>query len=108
MGGTARLEFRHVEKSFPARNRQTERVIAVHEFTRLYTRENLWMHSGLTLAEVAVGFPLGSLLGIITGYVLGLSQTIEFILSPYILMLQIAPKVAFAPLFIIWFGFTVY
>jgi NitT/TauT family transport system ATP-binding protein len=29
MGGTARLEFRHVEKSFPARNRQTERVIAV-------------------------------------------------------------------------------
>jgi NitT/TauT family transport system ATP-binding protein len=30
MGGTARLEFRHVEKSFPARKRQTERVIAVH------------------------------------------------------------------------------
>jgi NitT/TauT family transport system permease protein len=79
-----------------------------HEFTRLYTRENLWMHTGLTLAEVAVGFLLGSLLGMITGYVLGLSRTIEFLLSPYILMLQIAPKVAFAPLFIIWFGFTVY
>jgi NitT/TauT family transport system permease protein len=32
----------------------------------------------------------------------------EFILSPYILALQIAPKVAFAPLFVLWFGFTVY
>jgi NitT/TauT family transport system permease protein len=30
------------------------------------------------------------------------------VLSPYILALQIAPKVAFAPLFIIWFGYTVY
>jgi NitT/TauT family transport system ATP-binding protein len=30
MGGTARLEFRHIEKSFPARKRQTERVMAVH------------------------------------------------------------------------------
>ena len=29
-------------------------------------------------------------------------------LSPYILALQIAPKVAFAPLFVMWLGFTVY
>ena len=78
------------------------------EFVRLYARENLWEHTGVTLAEVVAGFVLGSLLGMITGYVLGLSRTIEVLLSPYILMLQIAPKVAFAPLFIIWFGYTVY
>jgi NitT/TauT family transport system permease protein len=29
-------------------------------------------------------------------------------LSPYILALQIAPKVAFAPLFVMWLGYTVY
>jgi NitT/TauT family transport system permease protein len=79
-----------------------------HEFVRLHARENLWAHTGVTLAEVVAGFILGSLLGMTTGYVLGLSRTVEFILSPYILMLQIAPKVAFAPLFIIWFGYTVY
>jgi NitT/TauT family transport system permease protein len=78
------------------------------EFVRLYARENLWAHTGITLAEVTVGFILGSLLGMVTGYLLGLSRTAEFLLSPYILMLQIAPKVAFAPLFIIWFGYTVY
>ena len=37
-----------------------------------------------------------------------MSPTAEFVLSPYILALQIAPKVAFAPLFVIWFGYTVY
>jgi len=37
-----------------------------------------------------------------------MSPSAEFVLSPYILALQIAPKVAFAPLFIIWFGYTVY
>lgn len=79
-----------------------------HEFVRLHGRENLWEHTAFTLVEVAVGFLLGSLLGMLTGYVLGLSRTAEILLSPYILMLQIAPKVAFAPLFIIWFGYTVY
>jgi len=29
-------------------------------------------------------------------------------LSPYILALQIAPKVAFAPLFVMWLGYTIY
>jgi NitT/TauT family transport system permease protein len=42
------------------------------------------------------------------GYTLGMSPTAEFVLSPYILALQIAPKVAFAPLFVMWFGYTVY
>ena len=59
-------------------------------------------------AEVLAGFILGSLLGAFVGYLLGMSPTAEFALSPYILALQIAPKVAFAPLFILWMGFTVY
>ncbi len=58
--------------------------------------------------QVLVGFVLGALLGVIFGFILGMSPTAEFVLSPYILALQIAPKVAFAPLFIIWFGYTVY
>ena len=29
-------------------------------------------------------------------------------LSPYLLALQIAPKVAFAPLFVMWLGYTMY
>ena len=68
----------------------------------------LAFHTGVTAAEVLAGFVLGSLLGAFIGYLIGMSPTAEFALSPYILALQIAPKVAFAPLFILWMGFTVY
>ena len=78
------------------------------EFWRMLASERLLYHSSITAAEVVAGFVLGSLLGIIVGFILGMSPKIEFILSPYILALQIAPKVAFAPLFVMWFGYTVY
>ena len=78
------------------------------EFLRMLAKDKLIFHTGITAMQVAVGFLLGALLGIFAGFVLGMSPTTEFVLSPYILALQIAPKVAFAPLFIIWFGYTVY
>lgn len=78
------------------------------EFLRMLSRDRLLLHVGVTALEVAVGFGLGALLGMVSGYVLGMSATAEIVLSPYILALQIAPKVAFAPLFVMWFGFTVY
>jgi NitT/TauT family transport system permease protein len=78
------------------------------EFVRMLSVNHLMFHTGITAAEVLAGFVLGSLLGAVFGYLLGISPVAEFALSPYILALQIAPKVAFAPLFILWMGFTVY
>jgi NitT/TauT family transport system permease protein len=82
-----------------------ERVVV--EFRRM-AADDLWMHSGITALEIVVGFALGALLGVVVGVALGLSPSAESILSPYILALQIAPKVAFAPLFVMWLGYTVY
>lgn len=59
-----------------------------------------------TTLLVVGGFLLGSALGAAIGYVLGMSRTAEVVLSPYLLALQIAPKVAFAPLFVLWFGYN--
>jgi NitT/TauT family transport system permease protein len=78
------------------------------EAVRMWQVSHLLMHTGVTTGEVLVGFALGSLLGAFIGYLLGMSPATELALSPYILALQIAPKVAFAPLFILWMGFTVY
>ena len=78
------------------------------EFIRMLSRNHLMFHTAITGGEVIAEFILGSLLGALFGYLLGMSPTAEFALSPYILALQIAPKVAFAPLFIMWMGFTVY
>ena len=78
------------------------------EFLRMLQVERLFMHTGITALEVIVGFVIGSLLGAAIGFVLGLAPRVELVLSPYLLALQIAPKVAFAPLFVMWLGFTVY
>jgi NitT/TauT family transport system permease protein len=78
------------------------------EFVFAWQVDHLLLHTGVTIGEVLAGFILGSLLGALFGYLLGMSRTAELVLSPYILALQIAPKVAFAPLFILWMGFTVY
>jgi NitT/TauT family transport system permease protein len=78
------------------------------EYLHMLQTERLLMHSGITALEVIVGFVIGSLLGAVIGFVLGLAPRVELVLSPYLLALQIAPKVAFAPLFVMWLGFTVY
>jgi len=82
--------------------------MVAREFVHDWQVSHLLLHTGVTAGEVLAGFVLGSLLGAFVGYVLGMSPTAELALSPYILALQIAPKVAFAPLFILWMGFTVY
>jgi NitT/TauT family transport system permease protein len=78
------------------------------EFVRMLATDRVVWHSAITTLEVIVGFFLGSFLGMVIGYLLGMSPRAEMVLSPYILALQIAPKVAFAPLFVMWLGFTVY
>jgi len=82
--------------------------MVAEEAVRMWHVNALMTHTGITAAEVIAGFLIGSLLGAGIGYLLGMSPAAEFALSPYILALQIAPKVAFAPLFILWMGFTVY
>jgi NitT/TauT family transport system permease protein len=76
------------------------------ELIRMWYEENLLKHFISTASMSILGFLLGSLLGAVAGYALGLLPTWEKVLSPYILALQIAPKVAFAPLFILWFGYN--
>ena len=72
----------------------------------MVARENLLVHVLSTATIATAGFVIGSLLGAAMGYLLGMSVFIEKVLSPYLLGLQIAPKVAFAPLFIMWLGYN--
>ncbi|HUZ66246.1 MAG TPA: ABC transporter permease [Beijerinckiaceae bacterium] len=76
------------------------------EMGHMWRQDDLLIHILSTATFSVLGFVLGSLLGAVVGYALGLSPLWEKVLSPYILALQIAPKVAFAPLFILWFGYN--
>ncbi|WP_044008448.1 ABC transporter permease [Leisingera methylohalidivorans] len=76
------------------------------EAKRMWAQEGLLGHTLSTALYTVLGFAVGSALGAVMGYLLGMSAFWEKVLSPYILALQIAPKVAFAPLFIMWFGYN--
>jgi NitT/TauT family transport system permease protein len=78
------------------------------EFVRMLSYDRVLHHLAVTTESVLLGFALGTTIGMVAGYVLGMSRTAEVVLSPYILGMQISPKVAFAPLFIMWFGYNLY
>jgi NitT/TauT family transport system permease protein len=61
-------------------------------------------HVWITLAETLLGFALGSALAFAFGISVALSRRVEYFLYPFIVMFQAMPKVALAPLIIIWFG----
>ena len=62
-------------------------------------------HIGTTLWEIAAGFALSVALGFVLGTLVGMTTLARRVLYPYIIMFQAIPKVAFIPLFMIWFGF---
>jgi NitT/TauT family transport system permease protein len=61
-------------------------------------------HFWITLAETLLGFALGSIVAFVIGTGLAASRTVEYFLYPYIVMFQSMPKVALAPLVVVWFG----
>jgi NitT/TauT family transport system permease protein len=62
--------------------------------------DNLW----ITLLETLLGFALGTALAFLLGTMVALSRRFEYYLYPFIVMFQALPKVALAPLIVVWFG----
>ena len=64
-----------------------------------------WPHLAQTLLSVGLGLALGAALGFGCGLLLGQSRRLRRWLTPYLVLSQVTPKLALAPLFIVWFGF---
>jgi NitT/TauT family transport system permease protein len=65
----------------------------------------LWDNAQTTLAEIVLGFGLTLVTAIPLGLIIALSPLANQILYPPAMLLQLVPKVAMAPLFLVWFGF---
>jgi NitT/TauT family transport system permease protein len=66
----------------------------------------IWLvHARITLVETVSGFAIALVAGIFTGAVLGRLFWLERAVRPIVVALQVIPKVALVPLFVIWFGF---
>jgi NitT/TauT family transport system permease protein len=65
----------------------------------------LLRHLLITLSEILLGFGLGGALGVSLGVLLAYKPLLRRVLEPYLIASQATPKLALAPLFVIWFGF---
>ncbi|OLF11476.1 ABC transporter permease [Actinophytocola xinjiangensis] len=65
---------------------------------------SLMYHSYVTLYETVIGFLLASVLGLATAVLIAYSRTMDKALYPIVLFAQVIPKIAIAPLLVVWFG----
>jgi len=64
-------------------------------------------NAGYTLFEAGVGLAIGASAGVVIGILLAEIKVLYNTFYPYIVAIQSIPKVALAPLFVIWFGFGI-
>jgi NitT/TauT family transport system permease protein len=67
----------------------------------------LFSNTWVTLEEVALGFSLAVLTGIPLALLIARFPRLNDLLTPLLVGLQIVPKIAIAPLFVVWFGFGI-
>ena len=67
----------------------------------------LLRNGAVTIGEALLGFVCAAVLGLVVGSVIAQFRLVERTLYPYLIAIQTTPKVAIAPLFIVWFGFGI-
>lgn len=65
----------------------------------------VFRHLGVTLVEILAGFALGACSALVLGSLIAQFRIVDRVFYPYIVAFQSVPKVALAPLLVIWFGF---
>ena len=75
-------------------------------FSRLISDAGmLWENSQITLAEIVLGFGLTLVTAIPLGLAIALSPVAKQVVYPPLMLMQLVPKIAVAPLFLVWMGF---
>lgn len=73
-------------------------------FVRLATEGVLWDSAVSTLGRLLVGFLISGVVGVLIGILMGRHRGVEELLLPLISFVYPIPGIAYAPLFVMWFG----
>lgn len=76
-------------------------------FLALIEGGTVWKHVWITIEEAISGFLIAIVLGMFFGTLLAKLRLLEVAFKPFIVALQLVPKIALVPLFILWFGFGI-
>lgn len=68
------------------------------------SRGELLTDLGMTLRALFIGYFFGAIAGLLFGLVLAQSEAVALVLKPFILAIYGIPRIALAPIFILWFG----
>lgn len=61
-----------------------------------------------TLLEVVLGFALSLVTGVVLGVIAGDTKFGQRVLMPYLVGVNVMPRIAFAPVFVAWLGFGIW
>ncbi len=64
----------------------------------------LLFHATITIEETLAGFAIGTVAGLVLGFAVGSNAAVAELIDPFVFGLYSIPKVALAPLFVVWFG----
>lgn len=81
--------------------------IASFLWSNLLTGPKLWVELSWTLLGTFSAFLLGSVAALLAGFLFFTAPRVEKFLDPYLTALNAMPRIALAPLFILWFGLGV-
>ena len=70
----------------------------------LTNRVRIWLHTGVTMVEIFLGFAIGSTIGLVLGTIVSQVRILEATLKLYLVAIQSLPKIAVAPIIVLWFG----
>lgn len=78
-------------------------IVTQQMFSGGYLLGQMW----ITVQEILLGFGLALVVGVIVGVIVGLTRFGRMGIMPLFVLLDATPKIAFAPVFIAWFGFGI-
>jgi len=76
-------------------------------FGDYFSTGDIWTDIWATFEASLLGLVIGGLLGILSGVVLAKNETLSRAFKPFITTLNALPRVALAPIFLVWFGLGV-
>jgi NitT/TauT family transport system permease protein len=82
-------------------------LVVLRQLSAWIADGTLWSHTAMTVQETLLGLLFGTISGIVFGFFLGPQYIVGRIFDPFLVAFYSIPKVALAPLFIVWFGIGV-